>query len=468
MHSTRTRLLTTVAVLGLVAGGITQAAAAPAAEKAPPPGSEPRNLVFGAATTQSSTDYDGTAARAADGNRNGDFTGGSVTHTAREAEPYWQADLGGAETLDKVVVWNRTDCCAERLSDFWVIASNAPIKGRSLAEARTQPGVTATRVTDPSGRSTEVALDRSARYLRVQLEGTEHLSLAEVEAFGDEVVAPSRTAQQWVSGNPFGMFLHYNMSTYQNVQWAEPTASPSLFDPTALDPQQWARSMKDAGMTFGVLTAKHHDGFALWDSEYSDHDIAASPYKGGGGDVIREYVDAMRANGLKVGLYFSIWDRHNGDSEKLVKDQLRELLTEYGKIDYLWFDGWGWKVPYSQIPYQPVRDMIHEVSPQTVVANNDHFGTLQTSDVIVYEVPVQGMPPATNDRPTDASDTLDTNRTWFHTTSTGAPRSAGDITDNLAKATAGNSLFLLNVGPDKSGRIPQDYVDRLKEVGANR
>ncbi|MFB7224990.1 alpha-L-fucosidase [Streptomyces sp. NPDC056227] len=465
IRSLRARLLVAVAALCLLAGGVSHAAAAPDPGDIPP-GSEPRNLAFNTPATQSSTAYDGTAAGATDNNRNGNFSSGSVTHTALEAEPYWQTDLKASKKLDKVVVWNRTDCCSGRLSNFWVIASDSPITSRSLAEARTKPGVTATRVASLSGPSAEVAVNRSARYIRIQLEGTEYLSLAEVQAFGDEVISPSPAAQKWVTDNPFGMFLHFNMSTYQNTQWADPDASPALFNPTDLDPKQWAQSMKDAGMTFGVLTAKHHDGFALWPTKYSDHDVAASPYKNGKGDIVREYVDAMHANGLKVGLYFSIWDRHNGNSTELVQNQLRELLTKYGPIDYLWFDGWGWHIPYSQIPYQPVRDMIRRVSPRTVVANNDHFGTLQTTDVIIYEVPIEGMPPASNDRPIDASATMDTNSTWFHTTSTGAPRSTDDITGNLAKATAGNALLLLNVGPDRSGRIPQDYVSRLKEVGA--
>ncbi|MBL1098303.1 alpha-L-fucosidase [Streptomyces coffeae] len=274
-------------------------------------------------------------------------------------------------------------------------------------------------------------------------------------------------AQKWVTNNPFGMFLHYNMSTYSNVQWASPDDSPSTFNPTNLDADQWAKAIKSAGMTFGVLTAKHHDGFALWPTAYSSHDIAASPYKDGKGDIVREYVKAMRANGLKVGLYFSIWDRKNGDSEQLVKNQLKELLTNYGQIDYLWFDGWGWKVPYSTIPYKPVRDYIRELSPNTVVANNDHKKSLDTSDVIVYEVPngIDGLPPTTNTNPTDGSDTLDSKSTWFHTTSTGAPRSAGDILTKLQRLKAGNALYLLNVGPNKTGKIPQTYVDRLKGIG---
>lgn len=469
MRSLRTRLAGAVAVLGLLATGVSQTAAAAegatAADSAPP-GSEPRNLVFGTAATQNSTYEGGAANRAADGSTNGNWGTGSVSHTGLESQPYWQTDLGASKKVDKVVVWNRTDCCTARLSNFWVLASDTPITARSLTDARNQAGVTATKVSSLSGPSAEVAMTRSARYLRIQLEGTDYLSLAEVQAFGDEVVSPSADAQKWVKHSPFGMFLHFNMSTYQNTQWADPNGNPADFNPTALDPKQWAQSMKDAGMKFGVLTAKHHDGFSLWDTAQSDYDVARSPYKGGKGDIVREYVDAMHAKGLKVGIYFSIWDRHNGDSTELIQNQLRELLTKYGQIDYLWFDGWGWHVPYSKIPYQPVRDMIRQVSPHTVVANNDHFGTLQTSDVIVYEVPVQGMPPATNARPVDASDTLDTNSTWFNTTSTGAPRSASDIVDNLHKANAGNALFLLNVGPDRTGRLPQNYVDRLKEIGS--
>ncbi|MEU8781290.1 alpha-L-fucosidase [Streptomyces sp. NPDC048637] len=277
-------------------------------------------------------------------------------------------------------------------------------------------------------------------------------------------------AQKWVKENPFGAFFHYNMSTYQDVQVTPVGASPTAFNPTNLNIDQWAKAIKSAGMTYGTLTAKHHDGFALWPTAYSSHDIAASPYKNGKGDIVREYVNAMRANGLKVGLYFSIWDMKNGDTTQLVKNQLKELLTNYGQIDYLWFDGWGWKIPYSTIPYQPVRDYIRALSPNTVVANNDHKRSLTTSDVIVYEVAngVDGMPPATNTNPTDGSDTLDSNGTWFKTTRTGAPRSAGDILTKLKRLHDGNSLYQLNIGPDKTGVIPQNYVDRLKDIGSLR
>ncbi|GAA1359915.1 alpha-L-fucosidase [Streptomyces beijiangensis] len=463
-RSVRTYLIGVLAVLSLLTTAVqTGFAATPGTT--PPAGSELRDLAIGSAATQSSTAYEGAADRATDGSHNGIFPSGSVSHTAQQAEPWWQTDLGRRQALTKIVVWNRTDCCTERLSNFWVLVSDHPFGAQGLAEAKAESGVSSYRIGSLTGQSAEVALTRKARYLRIQLEGTDYLTLAEVQVFGNEIVKPAPAAQKWVKDNPFGMFMHFNMSTYQDAQWADPNGNPADFNPTNLDADQWAKSMKAAGMQFGVLTAKHHDGFALWPTKYSDYSIAASPYKNGKGDIVREYVDAMHANGLKVGLYFSIWDRHNGDSTELIENQLRELLTEYGQIDYLWFDGWGWNIPYSQIPYQPVRDMIRKTSPRTVVANNDHEDTLRTTDVIVYEVPVQGMPPATNPRPTDASDTLDTNRTWFHTTGTGAPRPADEIVSNLQKANAGNALFLLNVAPDLTGRIPDEYVDRLKEIG---
>lgn len=470
-RSLRTCLVGALAASTLLSTGVAGSSAAPhnspqPVSSAPPPGSEERDYAFNTSAMQSTTDFGGTADRAVDGNSNGAFDHNSVSHTTLEAQPWWQTDLGSSKKLKKLVVRNRTDCCTDRLSNFWVMVSDRPFKSADVDKARHERGVTAFEVGTLDAPSVQFALNRSARYIRVQLEGTGYLALAEVQAYGDNVVSPSVAAQSWVKNNPFGMFFHFNMSTFTNEQWADPATPASAFDPTGVDPDQWAKSMKSAGMQFGVLTAKHHDGFALWPTAYSDHNIANSPYQSGKGDIVRDYVEAMHANGLKVGLYFSIWDRHAGDSTALIENQLRELLTKYGQIDYLWFDGWGWQVPYSQIPYQPIRDMIRQTSPKTVVANNDHNSTLQTSDVIVYEVPVQGMPPATNARPTDGSDTLDTNQTWFHTTSTGAPRSAQDIVDNLNKAKTGNALYLLNVGPGRDGRLPQDYADRLDEIGA--
>lgn len=255
----------------------------PAPGAAAASGAEPRDLAFGAAAAQSSTAYGATADRAVDLTHDGAFSGSSVTHTAEEHQPWWQADLGASKDLEKVVVWNRTDCCAERLSDFWVLASDSPITADGLDEARNAPGVRAQHVTALDGPSATVDLAGSARYIRVQLAGTGYLSLAEVQAFGQEMIAPSAEAQSWVKQNKFGMFLHYGMGTYTDSQWADPNTPAARFDPPQVDPDQWAKGMKSAGMTFGVLTVKHHDGFALWPTAQSAYSVAASPYQGARG-----------------------------------------------------------------------------------------------------------------------------------------------------------------------------------------
>ncbi|MEO3765637.1 alpha-L-fucosidase [Streptomyces sp. B5E4] len=145
----------------------------------------PENLALGKPAEQKSTAWEAPAGRAVDGDTNGNFPGGSVTHTAEDgsAEPWWQVDLGAARALDDVSIWNRTDCCANRLKDFWVLASEEPITADSLEEARSAPGVTAVHVTEQAGRPTAVQLPEGtdARYLRVQLAGTDPLSLAEVQ-----------------------------------------------------------------------------------------------------------------------------------------------------------------------------------------------------------------------------------------------------------------------------------------------
>ena len=142
----------------------------------------------------------------------------------------------------------------------------------------------------------------------------------------------------------FYAFVHFNMNTFTDKEWGFGDEDPKLFNPTGLNCRQWARICKAAGMKGIIITAKHHDGFCLWPSAYTDHSVRNSTWKNGQGDVIRELADACAEYGLKMGIYLSPWDRNNADYGnpgyiEYYRNQLRELLTRYGDIYEVWFDG---------------------------------------------------------------------------------------------------------------------------------
>ena len=139
-------------------------------------------------------------------------------------------------------------------------------------------------------------------------------------------------------------FVHFTVNTFTDREWGNGDESPDLFHPTALNTRQWARVAQESGLRQLILTAKHHDGFCLWPSQFGEHTVKQSPYKAGQGDVVREFVDACREYGLKAGLYLSPWDRNHamyGSPEYLdyYRNQLSELLSNYGEISEIWFDG---------------------------------------------------------------------------------------------------------------------------------
>ena len=263
-----------------------------------------------------------------------------------------------------------------------------------------------------------------------------------------------------------GMFIHFNMSTFTGKSWSTGEEDPALFNPTDLDVNSWAKAAKSGGLRYGVLTVKHHDGFALWKTKISKHDVASSPYRK---DIVKEYTDAFRKNKLKVGLYYSIWDRRwdrdsSVDQVEAIKVQMRELLGgKYGTIDLLWLDGWGWQKRYSEIPYQEIREYIREISPSTVVSNNDHNYSLQTTDLLVWETAVKMPLPINAPGPFNVAEQI--GRTWFYregTVSNNKPKEYFQWIVNQVIPEGGVLTF--NVGPDKSGAIPKERFTALKHI----
>ena len=162
----------------------------------------------------------------------------------------------------------------------------------------------------------------------------------EPEPFG---ATPSARQLSWQELDYYA-FVHFNINTFSDVEWGEGSESPEIFNPTQLDCRQWARVCKEAGMKGIIITAKHHDGFCLWNSAYTEHDVASSPWRNGEGDVLRELAEACQEYGLKMGVYLSPWDRNSDiygtpEYNEYFKKQLAEVLTGYGDLFEVWFDG---------------------------------------------------------------------------------------------------------------------------------
>jgi alpha-L-fucosidase len=285
--------------------------------------------------------------------------------------------------------------------------------------------------------------------------------------------------QQDFVDRQFGMFIHFNMPTYANADWPDPNASPELFNPTKLDCTQWAQAAKSAGMTYGCLTTKHHSGFCIWDTETTPYSVMNSPVKR---DVVKEYADAFRAEGLGVALYYSILDTHHDlrpghiapHHIRMIKDQLGELLTGYGEIEAVIIDGWDapWsRISYDEIPFEDIYRFIKSIQPNCLVlelnaAKYPSQGLFYT-DIKSYEQGAgQHISKESNRLPALSCLPLQSSWFWkedFPGTPVKSPSAMVD--DNIVPMGEAYCNFLLNVAPNRDGLMDENALVALKEIG---
>jgi alpha-L-fucosidase len=288
----------------------------------------------------------------------------------------------------------------------------------------------------------------------------------------------------------FGMFIHFNLGTFADLDWAGGYEDPALFNPAKLDCGQWADAAKEAGMTYLVLTVKHTEGIALYHSAWTTHDITLfKNFRNGKGDIVREFVDACRARGLRVGLYYCFPGDYSdeahrnappagmpnlhgmppeaaGDYAGFIRKQLAELLTNYGPINLLWIDGFDNKYTGKQWPQ--ILAFIRSLQPNCIVLGNN-AQDLRVSDVLSNEFPWKGgLPPSGNRLPAEVCDTIQTGARWFWREARQASdlQTAEAVVARLRTCNERNANYLLDVPPDRDGLISGPQLQRLREIGA--
>ena len=276
----------------------------------------------------------------------------------------------------------------------------------------------------------------------------------------------------------FGMFVHFNMATFQDREWGDPSSAPALFNPTALDTDQWAAAAKSANMTWGCLTTRHHDGFCIWPTATHAASVRQTSHKI---DVVRAYVDSFRKAGLRVALYYSILSKRDDirhfnitrDKIQLVKDQLTELFTNYGEIDALIIDGWDapWsRITYEEMPFSEIYEHIKALQPNCLVSdlNASQFpsGGLYYSDLKAFEQNAGQKVPQQSDLPAFSCVTITDQWFWKQSDINGRLKPTATVVDEwLVPLNRRHCSLILNAPPTREGRLAPNVVARLEEIG---
>jgi len=323
-------------------------------------------------------------------------------------------------------------------------------------------------------------------------------------------VTPSKRQQQWFD-TEFYAFIHFGVNTFTNQEWGNGNEDEKIFNPEKLDCNQWVEAIKSAGMKGMVLTAKHHDGFCLWPSKYTEHSVKNSPWRNGKGDLVAEAAEACRKGGIKFGIYLSPWDRNSqyyGTEEynDYYCNQLTELLTNYGPIFHFWFDGACGEGPNGKkqvYDYDRYISLIRKYQPDATIFNDhgpdvrwcgNESGTARAAEWSVVpselcfrsEVQTGPMPLAgdlsficNSDKDLGSIGNIlyskglvfcgseidmSIRNGWFWHKNE-EPHSLDRLFNTYINSVGANCGFILNVPPTTDGLIDERDIVRLKELG---
>jgi alpha-L-fucosidase len=297
-------------------------------------------------------------------------------------------------------------------------------------------------------------------------------------------------------------FVHFNMNTFTDKEWGYGDEQESTFNPLKLDVEQWVKAAKAGGFKELILTAKHHDGFCLWPTKFGEHSIKNSSYKNGKGDIVKEFTEACKKHGIKAGLYLSPWDRNHakyGSPEYITyyKNQLTELLTNYGEISEIWFDGanggdgfyggakekrtidsktyYPWKELQQIVrTLQPTAKIfsdagpdIHWIGNEKGIAGETFWSTINADKIVVGGA---GQEPYLNKGDPEGKDwvvgqcDVSIRPGWFfHSTENARVKTPLQLVDLYYKSVGRNALFLVNLPPNRDGLFEATDIANLKE-----
>lgn len=307
---------------------------------------------------------------------------------------------------------------------------------------------------------------------------------------------PNKFQQEQID-RKYGMFIHFGINSFHDQEWTDGSKPASSYNPKAVDAKQWVSTAKAAGMKHIILVSKHHEGFCLWDSKYTDYDVASSPNKT---NVVEEVAKECKKQGIKLGLYYSLWDRKENSNVKDVSadqaynsymlKQLEELLDitgKYSDIVELWLDG-GWEKANYRWPAQDIYSLVKKKAPACQIGINWSIGSPENADKHMIlpdnqkdHFPIRYFPsdfrlgdPYLPNNPDPKifsaqgnsyympfETTVVLGERWFYNTTDKKYKTLAELETIYQKATSQNNILILNVGPNRDGRIKDSDVEIL-------